>query len=259
MSVAPPVLVERSGTIVRLTLNDPQRRNALSYAMVAALLDALRRADADPQIRVVQLRGAGEHFSAGADLKEFAAELGEPAVRHWESGAPWEELFACLPALSKPVIAAVHGYALGGGCGLVAASDLAIASDDAQLGFTEIRVGLFPLLVLPALQRVVGVRRALELALTGAIIDAAEAARIGLVNRVVPRADLAAGADDLASRLASVSPEAVRLGKRFFWTAADLPYGAALALARSVRALYFTSPELREGVQAFLDKRERRE
>ncbi len=251
----PPVRVEREGPAAHLVLNDPDRRNPLSYEMVRHLIAALREADADPGVRVVVVRGAGEHFSAGADLQEFAAELRQAAGRHWESGGLWQELFTLLPALRKPVVAAVQGYALGGGCGLVAACDLALAADDARLGFTEIRVGLFPLLVLPALQRAVGLRKAMELALTGAILDAPEAARIGLVTRVVPRTGLLAAAGEVAALLAGYSPQALALGRRVFWAAADLDYAAALQLARAMRVLYFASDDLREGVQAFVERR----
>jgi|FLYL01.1.fsa_nt_gi methylglutaconyl-CoA hydratase len=252
---SPLVRVERAGAVVRVILNDPERRNPLSYAMVRSLVTVLREADVDPAVRVVVLQGAGDHFSAGADLKEFAEELRQPAGRHWETGGLWQELFGLLPALRTPVIAAVRGYALGGGCGLVAASDLALAADDARFGFTEIRVGLFPLLVLPALQRTVGLRRAMELALTGAVLDAAEAARIGLVTRVVPRDSLDRTTEELAEVLAGYSPEALALGRRLFWAVADLDYGAALHLARSMRVLYFASEGVREGVQAFVDRR----
>jgi methylglutaconyl-CoA hydratase len=157
--------------------------------------------------------------------------------------------------MTKPVVAAVQGYALGGGCGLVALCDIAVAADDAKLGMTEINVGLFPLLVLPALQRAVGHRRARELSLTGAIIDAAEAHRLGLVNRVVPGAQLAVAAGEVATALAARSPEAIRLGKHVLATTQDMTYPQAIAFARSVRVTYLLSEGLREGVEAFVNKR----
>jgi enoyl-CoA hydratase/carnithine racemase len=249
------VRVERVGPVARAILNDPERRNAMSYSMISELVAAFRDLDADPEVRAVVLTGAGEHFSAGADLREFAAELKQNAARHWESGALWEQLFSFVPAMAKPVVAAVQGYALGGGCGLVALCDLAVASDDAKLGMTEINVGLFPLLVLPALQRAVGERWARELALTGAIIDAAEAHRIGLVNRLVSRAQVPAAALELAAALASRSPEAIRLGKHVLATTQDMTYAQAIAFARSARVTFLLSEGLREGVEAFVSKR----
>ncbi len=253
-----PVIMDIDGALARVTLNDPARRNALSYRMVEALIGTLRRADGDQRVRVVVVQGAGEHFSAGADLSEFGAELDRPAVRHWESGALWEELFTLLPTMSKPVLAAVRGYALGGGCGLVAACDLVVAAEDARLGMPEINVGLFPLLVLPALRRAVGDRKARELALTGAVVDGVEAARIGLVHRAVPPGDLDAAATAMAGELAKKGPEAVRLGKHVFYATADMTYPQALAFARSLRVTYLLSEGLREGVEAFLAKRKPR-
>lgn len=241
--------------IARVTLNTPERRNALNYASVLALMAALRRAEADPEVRTVLLSGAGDHFSAGGDLKEFADELEEPALRHWEEGATWEALFGLVPAMTKPVIAAVQGYALAGGCGLVALSDLAIAADDARLGTTEIRIGIFPLLILPALRRAVGEKKALEMALTGQMIDAPEALSIGLVNRVVPRNELEQASLALARQLASLGPGALRLGKHCFYATADMSYPEALAFARSLRVSFMLSDDLREGVNAFLNKR----
>jgi methylglutaconyl-CoA hydratase len=249
------VRIERADPVARLLLNDPERRNAMSYGMIGELVAALRELDADPAVRAIVLTGEGEHFSGGANLREFATELSRSAARHWESGAVWEQLFSLVPAMAKPVVAAVQGYALGGGCGLVALCDLAVASDDAKLGMTEINVGLFPLLVLPALQRAVGPRRARELALTGAIIDAGEAHRIGLVNRVAPRAQVAAVAGEIAAALAARSPEAIKLGKHVLATTQDMTYAQAIAFARGARVTYLLSDGLREGVEAFVNKR----
>ncbi len=241
--------------IARVTLNAPDKRNALNYAMVEGLTDALRRADADPAVRVILLTAAGDHFSAGGNLKEFAAELDESAVALWSSGSAWETLFDLVPRLAKPVVAAVQGYALAGGTGVVALADLAIAADDAKFGTTEIRIGLFPLMILPALRRAVGEKRALEMALTGRMVDAQEAAAWGLVNRVVPRAELDAAALALARDLAAASPEALRLGKYLFYATADMSYAEALTFGRTLRATYMHSDDLREGITAFLEKR----
>jgi methylglutaconyl-CoA hydratase len=253
--VARLVRVERAGAVARAILNDPDRRNAMSYAMIGDLVATLQELDTDSGVRAVVLAGAGESFSAGANLREFAAELSQNAARHWESAALWEQLFSLVPTMAKPVVAAVRGYALGGGCGLVALCDIAVASDDAKLGMTEINVGLFPLLVLPALQRAVGHRRARELSLTGDIIDAAEAHRIGLVHRVVPGDQLGSAADEVAAALAGRSPEAIKLGKHVLATTQDMTYPQALAFARSLRVTYLLSEGLREGVEAFVNKR----
>jgi methylglutaconyl-CoA hydratase len=249
------ILYQIEGRIARITLNAPAQRNALTYTMVRELIATLRQAEADDSVRVVLLSGAGKHFSAGGNLQEFAAEIENPAFYHWQSGELWEELFTLIPRVTKPVVAAVRGYALAGGCGLVALADLAVAADDAQFGQTEIKLGLFPLIVLPALRRAIGDKKALELALTGAIIEAEEARQIGLVNRVVPEAELDQTALTLARDLAEKSPQALHLGKRLFWDTAGMTYQQALSHGRSIRVNYMLSEDLREGIAAFKEKR----
>lgn len=249
------ILYQIDDHLARISLNDPDQRNALTYAMVGELIAALRQAEANDAARVVLLGAVGKNFSAGGNLREFAAEVDERAFRHWQSGALWEELFALIPQMTKPVVAAVQGYALAGGTGLTALCDLAVAADDAQFGMTEIKIGLFPLIVLPALRRAVGDKKALELSLTGAIFDAHEALRIGLVNGVVPAAELEESALALARDLAEKSREALHLGKRLFWDTAGMTYSQALAYGRSLRVNYMLSEDLREGITAFMEKR----
>jgi methylglutaconyl-CoA hydratase len=249
------VLREQIGRVERLTLNNPTRRNAMNYALVEALIAALRSADADPEVRAVILCGAGDHFSAGGDLKEFADELKLSAIEHWRAADPWIELFRLVRTMRVPVVAAVQGFALAGGCGLVALCDLAIAADDASLGTTEIQIGLFPMIILPALRSVVGERKALEMCLTGKRYTAAEACSMGLVNKVVPRAELEGAALDLATNLAAKGPAAIALGKRLFFATAGMDYRQALEFARNIRVTYMLADDVAEGVDAFLNKR----
>jgi enoyl-CoA hydratase/carnithine racemase len=249
------ILREQIGRVVRLTLNNPERRNAMNYALVGALIEALRSVDADPEVRAVILCGAGDHFSAGGDLKEFAEELKLSAVAHWQAADPWIDLFRLVRAMRVPVVAAVQGYALAGGCGLVALCDLAIAADDAKLGTTEIQIGLFPMIILPALRSVVGERKALEMCLTGRRYSADEARTMGLVNEVVPRAELASAALELATGLASKGPAAMSLGRRMFYATADMEYDQALEFARNIRVAFMLADDVAEGVDAFLNKR----
>jgi methylglutaconyl-CoA hydratase len=249
------VKTHRQGGVLTLTFDAPARRNALDYTSVAELLAALRAAGDDQQVRAVVLTGEGEAFSAGGDLRQFRDELAADAHAHWAGGEAWAELFTLLPRLAVPVVAAVNGHALAGGCGLVALCDLAIAAESATFGFTEIRVGLFPIVVLPAVRRVIGERATRELALTGRVIDAAEAQRIGLVNRVVPDQALAKEAAELAATLAANPRAVAALGKRLLADTADLDYQAAVAHARAMRGVFLATDELAEGVQAFLDKR----
>jgi len=249
------VLQERVGRVACLTLNNPTKRNAMNYAMVNASIAALREVDADEAVRAVVIAGAGDNFSAGGDLKEFAEELKLSAFEHWQAADPWVDLFRLVRAMRMPVIAAVQGYALAGGCGLVALCDMAIAAEDAKLGTTEIRIGLFPMVVFPALRRAVGERKALEMALTGNMFDAEEALRMGLVNRVVPRDELLDTAMELAASMARKGPAAMAMGKHLFYATADMGYDEALEFARSIRVVYMLADDVNEGVDAFLNKR----
>lgn len=249
------ILYQTEERVARIILNAEAQRNALTYTMVHDLIAALKQAEGDSEVRVVLLTAAGKNFSAGGNLREFVAEIDDPAFKHWLSGESWEELFTLIPKMTKPVIAAVQGYALAGGCGLVALCDLAVADEEAQFGMTEIRIGLFPLLVLPAVRRAIGDKKAQELALTGKIIDAQEAYRIGLVSEVVSPDALEETASNLAKELAGMSPEAMHLGKRLFWDTANMTYEQALSHGRSLRVNYMLSEDLREGINAFLEKR----
>ena len=245
----------RDGRVLTLTFDRPGRRNALDYPAVAELVAALREADADPLTGAVVITGEGSAFSAGADLAQFRQELAADAHAHWAAGDGWAELFTLLPRLAVPVVAAVNGHALAGGCGLVALCDLAIAAEGATFGMTEVRIGLFPIVVLPAMRRVIGERATRELALTGRTIDAAEAARIGLVNRVVPADALAKEAAELAWTLAGNPRAVVALGKRLLAETGELPYERAVGYARAMRGVFLATDELAEGVDAFLEKR----
>jgi methylglutaconyl-CoA hydratase len=249
------VKATRDGRVLTLTFDQPGRRNALDYPTVAGLGAALRQADADPETGAVVITGEGSAFSAGADLAQPRQELAADAHAHWAAGEGWAELFTLLPRLAVPVVAAVNGHALAGGCGLVALCDLAIAAEDATFGMTEVSIGLFPIVVLPALRRVIGERATRELALTGRTIDAAEAARIGLVNGVVPADTLATEAAGLASNLAANPRVVVALGKRLLAETGELPYERAVEYARAMRGLFLATGELAEGVDAFLEKR----
>jgi methylglutaconyl-CoA hydratase len=246
---------ERDGGVLTLAFADPERHNALGYAEVGDLLAALADADGDETVRCVVLTGRGPAFSAGGDLRGFSAELKASAHDFWDSGAVWADLFTLVPRLRYPVVAAVNGPALAGGCGIVALADLAIASSEASFGLTEIRIGLFPIVVLPAVERVVGARAVRELALTGRRIDAVEAARIGLVNRVVAPEDLQATAMATARELAALPPTAMGLGKRLLADLAGLDYDAAVNHARAMRGVFLHTADLAEGISAFLDKR----
>jgi len=246
------LLEEQRGATRWLTLNRPAQRNALTPELVAALRQGLARADADPAARVICLTGSGEQaFCAGADLGSFGGGEG-PAQ---EARRGYAGLISDLGRLGKPVVACVNGSALAGGLGILAATDLAVAADDARFGTPEIDVGLFPYIALAPLRRVIGRRAALDLSFTGRRIDAQEAVRLGLVNAAVPRAELAGRVDQICAALAGKSPAMLRLGRRAFYDTQDLPYDRQLeALAAQLGANALLD-DAAEGISAFLEKR----
>ncbi|HXX31689.1 MAG TPA: enoyl-CoA hydratase-related protein [Myxococcaceae bacterium] len=236
-----------------LTIDRPDARNALSAEVVDGLAGALRRAEADPAARVVILTGAGNRvFSAGGDLSGLGPEgflAGHDGRRRY--GLLLEAIAAC----PKPTLARVNGHALGGGLGLVCACDLAVSADHAELGTPEVDVGLFPMMVLAWLQRHLGRKRALEMVLTGLRLRAADALAWGLVNRVVPAAELDRATRELGAVLSGKSQAVLALGKRAFRRAEGLPVEAATELLAAELSLNLTAEDAAEGVAAFLAKR----
>ncbi len=251
----PELLEDQRGGARWLQINRPAQRNSLSPALLILLRDALARADRDPEVRAVCLTGAGEKaFCAGADLGS-AASAGEGFLAAHELRREYAGLLLDLWRLGKPVVACVNGAALAGGLGLVASCDLAIAADDARFGTPEIDVGLFPYMALAPLRRCIGRRAALELVLTGRKLDAAEAARIGLINRAVPRAQLDQAASEVLDSLCGKSPAVLRLGRRAFNMTEDLPFEAQLEALAAQLSLNALAEDALEGVSAFLEKR----
>ncbi len=236
-----------------LTIDRPDARNALSAEVVDALAEGLRRAEADSAARVVVLTGAGERvFCAGGDL---ASSGQEGFLAGHEARRRYGLLLEQLGAFPKPTVARVNGHALGGGLGLVCACDLAVAVEDAELGTPEVDVGLFPMMVLAWLQRHLGRKRALEMVLTGARLKAREALSWGLVNRVVPEAELDSATHALVRQLCQKSQVVLALGKRAFRQAEGLPLEAATEFLAAQLSVNLTTEDAQEGVQAFLSKR----
>lgn len=237
-----------------LWLDRPAQRNSLSPELLSALREALSRADSDPAVRVICLTGAGDRaFCSGADLGSVASGGGLLAAH--EGRRAYAALLLELSRLGKPVVACVNGAALAGGLGLLCACDLAIAVDDARFGLPEIDLGLFPYMALAPLTRTIGRRAALELSLTGRKVDAKEALALGLVNQVVPRAELVPRTEALLAQLASKSPAVLRLGRRAFYATQDLPYEAQLEALSAQLSINALADDALEGVSAFLEKR----
>jgi enoyl-CoA hydratase/carnithine racemase len=247
------LLVEVSESIATLTINRPEARNSLSAEVMDGLIEHLARLRGDDSVRAVVLTGAGEKaFCAGGDLTSMAGD--GPYGGHL-ARRRYLELLEALREAGKPVIAAVNGAALGGGFGLMLACDLAIAADSATLGTPEVKVGLFPMMVAALLTRHLGPKRAMELALTGERIAASRALDLGLVNRVVPAAELAAAARALAASLAVLSPAVLRLGREAVYTAADMEYRQSLRYLHAMLSVNASTEDAVEGVSAFIEKR----
>ena len=243
--------------VARITLNRPEVRNALSRTLIAELASALAAYEADPAARVIVLAGAGDRaFCAGADLKGVGDRGTTLQAR--DSFGGLAKILEALPTMRTPVIAQVHGYALAGGCGLAAGCDLLIAADDAVFGLPEIKVGLLPLIVMAPVLRAVGRKRGLLMILSGEPISASEAFDMGLVSRVVPRADLERETATLAARLARLSPTALAVAKEAAHTIQDMEYGKSLRYLRELITLVALSDDAKEGIAAFFDKRDPR-
>lgn len=249
----PVLLAECDRGVLRLTLNRPDARNALSIAMMSALLETLVRAGKDAQTRVVVIAGAGPAFCAGHDLRELRTD---PRRETYERVfAQCSELMLAIVKLPKPVIAEVHGVATAAGCQLVATCDLAVAARDARFATPGVNIGLFCSTPMVALTRAVGRKAAMEMLLTGKLIDAETAQAIGLVNRVLPQEGLRDAVDSLAREIASKSALTVKIGKEAFYRQAELDLAAAYRYAAEVMTTNMLARDAGEGIDAFLAKR----
>ncbi len=248
------LLVERDGAVAIVTINRPAKLNALDAQTIAELGRAMRECASDASVRAVVLTGAGDKaFVAGADITELAVQT--PAEGKDRSAAG-QRVFDQLETLGKPVIAAVNGLALGGGCELAMACTLRLAADTARFGQPEVNLGLTPGYAgSQRLPRLVGRGRALELLLTGDMIGAARAYEIGLVNRVVPAVELRAEALKLATILAGKAPMAVRYVLELVHRGADVPLAEAQHLEATIFGLVSSTEDMKEGTRAFLEKR----
>jgi enoyl-CoA hydratase/carnithine racemase len=249
------ILFDVSERIARITLNRPEKRNPLDPRTIGELLDALEKARKAPDVRVILITGAGSAFSAGGDLGRMKATGGNPDI---EGGGPvgsFPDLLRAFPKLGKPTVAMVNGPVMAGGLGLMVCCDLVVCAEDAKLGTPEINVGLFPMMIMAAIFRSVGRKKGLEMVMLGEKIDAREAERIGLVNRVVSRDDLEDETLELCRQLAQKSPKILELGLRAYYDTCDLAYDEAVPLLEGRLAEVFTTEDAMEGLTAFMEKR----
>ncbi len=244
---------EITGPRAVMRIDDPARHNPMSNEVMSGLLQGVRRAAADPSVRVIVFTGAGDRaFCAGGDLS--SGFIDSPLGGHAARGA-LADLFREMRRCGKPTIARVNGHALAGGFGLAAACDIVIAVEEATFGTTEIKVGLWPMMISAVLGRLVPARVALDLMMTGRRISAAEAQRIGVVSRVVPFAELDATLDETVDALVAVSPAVLALGKAAFYAVEDMPFDAALDHLQTGLTAVAATEDAPEGVRAFVEKR----
>ena len=245
---------EVAGPVARVTIDREERRNALSWALIAELRRALAAAKVDDAVRVVVLTGAGSvAFCAGADLEGMSAGAGFTELH--EGRGELAELFRDLYALGKPTIARVRGFALAGGFGLALACDLLVAADDAVFGTPEVGLGLWPHMITVPMLRAMPPKRALELMLTGRRVTAQEADRLGFASRVVPVAELDGTVDQLAAELAARSPLTLRQGLASFYAVWDRDVETSLRLLHPLLTVTASTADAAEGIAAFTEKR----
>ncbi|BBJ28375.1 enoyl-CoA hydratase/isomerase family protein [Athalassotoga saccharophila] len=246
------IIVEKKEKIGFIILNRPEAQNTFNLPFAEQLNDGLKRMDADDKIRVVIIKANGRNFSAGIDLREFGGKTHE---EYRKTIKIMDEHNHTIPRMKKPVIAQVQGYALANGAGLVFACDMAIAGESAKFGTTAINVGLICLGPAVPLSRLVGRKKVLEMVLTGEIMDAREAYRIGLVNKVVPDEELESETLKLANILASKSALALQTGKEGIYKMQDIPYHDAADYMSELFANLASTKDGQEGIKAFLEKR----
>ncbi|HTZ09915.1 MAG TPA: enoyl-CoA hydratase-related protein [Acidimicrobiales bacterium] len=264
----PTVHYEVAAGVARLTIDRPERRNALSWEAMRGLRRGLAAAAEDEAVRVLVLAGAGdEAFCAGADLGAMRGghagaappadpdPHGEGFLAVHESRGVLAQVFAALWGLGKPTVARVQGFALAGGFGLALACDLVVASERARFGAPEINVGLWPYMITVPMVRAMRPKQALELMLTGRQVGAAEGERLGFVTRVVPHAQLDQAVDELAASLAAKSPAVMKLGRDAFYAVWDMAAPEALAHLQAMLTLTAQTEDAAEGMAAFLEKR----
>jgi len=249
-----PVIYVVEGALALVTLNRPEKRNALNDELVGGLKEALRDADAREDVRAVLLTGAGADFCSGADLSALRKISEGDVSDNLEDARSLMELFALIRRVRVPVVAAVRGRALAGGCGLATACDIVLASASARFGYPEVRIGFVPAMVMAILRRNVSEKRAFELATRGAEISAAEAERVGLVNHVYDDAEFETEVARYVAGFERVSRSAVTLTKRLLYQMDGLTFDAALQTGADLNTIARMTEDCRAGVARFLSK-----
>lgn len=251
----PSVLTGRDGPVLRVTLNRPDVRNAFDEEVIAALTAIARQAGSDSSVRAIVLSGNGKAFCAGADLGWMSKAIAYTREENRRDAEDLARMLETLDTLPVPLIARVHGAALGGGVGLVSVCDIAIAADDATFGFTEAKLGIIPAVISPYVLRKIGCSAARELFVTAGRFSAERARQIGLVHRTAPQADLDATVEEFIREVLTSSPSAIAAAKALIREVAGRPNADVIGLTTTRIAEQRVSPEGQEGMRAFLHKR----
>lgn len=247
------ILVEKKDQMGILTLNRPQKFNTFNTKLAEELNRALLELDKDEAVRVVIIKGAGKVFSTGIDVSEFK---GKSPLEYHRWLTLMDQMHLTIASMEKPVIAMVHGYAVANGAGLVAAADFAIMAEDAKLGTTAINVGLLCTGPIIPMSYGLGKKKTLEMLLSGEMIEAKEAERLGLVNKVVPPEKLEEETLAFARKLIAKSPVALRMGKNFYYQMIDLPFRQRFTLNSELMTRLALTEDAQEGINAFMEKRQ---
>jgi methylglutaconyl-CoA hydratase len=242
-----------AGGVARITLNRPDKRNAITSEMMSTLRDALQRSSDDSGVRVLLMRGAGKDFCAGLDLSEVLKSA-EDAHASLTSARQLGDLYIAMRRHPKPIIAAVHGRALGGGAGIATASDLIIAAESAQFGYPEVKLGFIPAIVATMLRRAVSERQAMELALTGEPMSAFRAHASGLINRVYPDTEFEAEVERYVARLAEQPATAMSMSKTLFYQTEGMSFEASIEAGVQANVQSRMTDDFKRGVERFLKK-----
>lgn len=248
------ILYSAGSGIARITLNRPEKRNALDGGMIAGLRQALAQAAQDAAVRIIVVTGAGQDFCAGADLAALQRLQDAGAMEHLADARRLADLFLDMRRHPRPIVAVVRGRALAGGCGIATATDIVLAAESAQFGYPEIKIGFVPAMVMAILRRSVTERRAFELLTAGETISAATALEIGLINRVYADAAFEAEVERYVARLAAHAPSALTLTKSLLHQIDSMPFEAALSAGVQTNVLARLTDDYRRGIEQFLKK-----
>lgn len=248
------IIHEIKNSTAFITLNRPDKRNALNDQLLAELREAIVTAEADEQVRVIILRGAGKDFCAGADLSQLEKSVQASILENLEGASQMADLFIAMRRLKKPIIAAVHGRALAGGAGLASACDMVIAARSAQFCYTETKIGFVPAIVMSIARRNLGEKRAFEILAAARTFSANEAAAIGFINRVCDDADFETEVDRFAAEVAQLSPSAVMLTKYLLYQIDSMSFEQAVRAGVDLNVIARLTPDCQNAVRKFLSK-----